>query len=64
MNLEDTYAIIHGVDTCSNFEFAIHMREVALVNSIEIMFSGCTCGERVAILRTILCYLKAILTNI
>lgn len=54
---------IHGAYTHPNFEVAVHMREVALVDSTETAFGGCTCGGRAAVLRTVVHYSETVSAN-
>jgi len=72
IDLEATVMIIwiawdfdmHEAHLHPKFEVVIHMSEATLIDSSEVTFSDCTWRGRVDVLRTILCYPKAILANI
>lgn len=56
-------ADIHGADTHTDFEAAVHMREAALVDSTETVFGGCTCGGRATVLKTVVHYYETVSVN-
>lgn len=56
--------VIQWTNTHPNLEVDVHMREVALIDSSNIIFGGCIWKQWTTNWRTILHYPKAILANI
>lgn len=63
VTIEDINVIRQRVDTQPNFRIAIHMREVAFIDSSKIAFGGYAWKGWSADWGTILHYPKVILTN-